>query len=312
MIKKLKVISVLTLIFFNFVNLFANTDVKIVAKINNEIITSIDLSKEIEYLKLLNADLEKLSENQIKIIAKNSLINQKIKNKEIKKFLNTNNDSPVIENFFKDLYLGLNYKNQNEFEKSLEQKKTYSVSEVKKKIANEIFWNDLILIKFNNQIKVDNEKITEQVERNIKKTESKEYFLSEIVFKKDNNKSIIETKQSIIESINNVGFENTANIFSISDSSKFGGKIGWVNENNLNNIIIEKIRVLKNNEISEIIQIGNNFLILKKTEERIKETSFDSKQLFEKYFEIERKKQLDRMSKIFFNKVKIDYTINEL
>jgi len=312
MIKKLKVISVLTLIFFNFVNLFANTDVKIVAKINNEIITSIDLSKEIEYLKLLNADLEKLSENQIKIIAKNSLINQKIKNNEIKKFLNTNNDSPVIENFFKDLYLGLNYKNQNEFEKSLEQKKTYSVSEVKKKIANEIFWNDLILIKFNNQIKVDNEKITEQVERNIKKTESKEYFLSEIVFKKDNNKSIIETKQSIIESINNVGFENTANIFSISDSSKFGGKIGWVNENNLNNIIIEKIRVLKNNEISEIIQIGNNFLILKKTEERIKETSFDSKQLFEKYFEIERKKQLDRMSKIFFNKVKIDYTINEL
>ena len=197
-------------------------------------------------------------------------------------------------------------------EKSLAQKKTYSVSEVKKKIANEIFWNDLILIKFNNQIKVDNEKITEQVERNIKKTESKEYFLSEIVFKKDNNKSIIETKQSIIESINNVGFENTANIFSISDSSKFGGKIGWVNENNLNNIIIEKIRVLKNNEISEIIQIGNNFLILKKTEERIKETSFDSKQLFEKYFEIERKKQLDRMSKIFFNKVKIDYTINEL
>jgi len=312
MIKKLKVISVLTLIFFNFVNLFANTDVKIVAKINNEIITSIDLSKEIEYLKLLNADLEKLSENQIKIIAKNSLINQKIKNNEIKKFLNTNNDSPVIENFFKDLYLGLNYKNQNEFEKSLEQKKTYSVSEVKKKIANEIFWNDLILIKFNNQIKVDNEKITKQVERNIKKTESKEYFLSEIVFKKDNNKSIIETKQSIIESINNVGFENTANIFSISDSSKFGGKIGWVNENNLNNIIIEKIRVLKNNEISEIIQIGNNFLILKKTEERIKETSFDSKQLFEKYFEIERKKQLDRMSKIFFNKVKIDYTINEL
>ena len=123
MIKKLKVISVLTLIFFNFVNLFANTDVKIVAKINNEIITSIDLSKEIEYLKLLNADLEKLSENQIKIIAKNSLINQKIKNNEIKKFLNTNNDSPVIENFFKDLYLGLNYKNQNEFEKSLEQKK---------------------------------------------------------------------------------------------------------------------------------------------------------------------------------------------
>jgi peptidyl-prolyl cis-trans isomerase SurA len=312
MIKKLKVISVFTLIFFNFVNLFANTDVKIVAKINNEIITSIDLSKEIEYLKLLNADLEKLSENQIKIIAKNSLINQKIKNNEIKKFLNTNNDSPVIENFFKDLYLRLNYKNQNEFEKSLEQKKTYSVSEVKKKIANEIFWNDLILIKFNNQIKVDNEKIIEQVERNIKKTESKEYFLSEIVFQKDNNKSIIETKQSIIESINNVGFENTANIFSISDTSKFGGKIGWVNENNLNNIIIEKIRVLKNNEISEIIQIGNNFLILKKTEERIKETSFDSKQLFEKYFEIERKKQLDRMSKIFFNKVKIDYTINEL
>jgi peptidyl-prolyl cis-trans isomerase SurA len=312
MIKKLKVISVFTLIFFNFVNLFANTDVKIVAKINNEIITSIDLSKEIEYLKLLNADLEKLSENQIKIIAKNSLINQKIKNNEIKKFLNTNNDSPVIENFFKDLYLRLNYKNQNEFEQSLKQKKTYTITEVKKKIANEIFWNDLILIKFADQIKVDTQKITKKVESDIKKTKNKEYLLSEIVFKKDNNKSIVETKQTILESINNVGFENTANIYSISDTSKFGGKIGWVNENRLNKIIIGKIRNLQINEISEIIQIGNNFLILKKTEERIKETSFDSKQLFKKYFEIERKKQLDRMSKIFFNKVKIDYTINEL
>ena len=37
----------------------------------------------------------------------------------------------------------------------------------------------------------------------------------------------------IKKSIDENGFENTASIFSISDSSKTGGKLGWIKENSL-------------------------------------------------------------------------------
>ena len=50
---------------------------------------------------------------------------------------------------------------------------------------------------------------------------------------KNLKKSKIDNKSKIKKSIKEIGFENTANIYSLSDSSKFGGKIGWVKENQL-------------------------------------------------------------------------------
>ena len=59
-----------------------------------------------------------------------------------------------------------------------------------------------------------------------------EYLLSEILFvKKD--LSLEKTIGQIQLSINEIGFNNTANIYSISNSSKLGGKLDWINENSL-------------------------------------------------------------------------------
>ena len=74
-----------------------------------------------------------------------------------------------------------------------------------------------------------------------------EYLLSEIVFKKKNEDINLLIKE-IETSINEIGFNNTANIYSISESSKFGGKIGWVSESNLSEIIFNSL----NNNLKSI------------------------------------------------------------
>ena len=79
----------------------------------------------------------------------------------------------------------------------------------------------------------------------------------------------------IKKSIDEIGFSNTANIYSISQSAKFGGKIGWINENNLSKIIQDSLNKINIGKYTDVIKINNNFLILKIKEKRIKEIKID-------------------------------------
>ena len=76
-----KVFKILLLVFifkFNFSDVAAIKN-EIILKIDNEIITSLDIKKEAIYLPTLNSEIEKLSQKQIYEISKNSLIREKIK-----------------------------------------------------------------------------------------------------------------------------------------------------------------------------------------------------------------------------------------
>ena len=77
------------IIFFSLINKnsFSENKFYIVAKVNNEIITNYDVETESNYLKLLNPNLNQLDKNRVNGIAKNSLINEIIKKKTIKKNL---------------------------------------------------------------------------------------------------------------------------------------------------------------------------------------------------------------------------------
>ena len=138
-----------------------------------------------------------------------------------------------------------------------------------------------------------------------------EYNLSEIIFTIENNTTYNEKFKKIKYSIDSNGFENTANLYSISDSSKVGGKIGWVVKNNLSNPIIDKIKDLKDEEYSEPIKIGNNFLILKINETRKKPFKMDKQAELDKMIIFETTKQLDKFSNIFYNKIKLNAKISE-
>ena len=284
--------------------------ISIIANVDNEIITNYDLKKESDYLKILNPNLSQLNEGQILKLAKNSLVNELIKKKEIIKFIDMNSENLFVDQYLKNLYTKLNFKNEDEFNLFLKQKNTFTLDEIKKKIKVELFWNELIYSKYSNQLKIDREIILKKVE-NLDNNEQKEYQLSEIVFVKKKDLTLEKLIDQIQLSINEIGFNNTANIYSISESSKLGGKLGWINENSLSKQILKQLKNLNDKEYTDTIKIGNNYLILKLEETKINEIKVDKDKEFEKLIQTETNKQLNKFSKIYFKKSKMNYSINE-
>ncbi len=308
--------SRLPLIIFFILQLLNGTDafsnVKIKVKINDKIITNIDIQKEAEYLKILNSNLNQLPEDKVLELAKISLINEIIKEKEILKFSRKDfEDNPFLIEYLKNLYSRLNYKNQSEFENLLNQKKTYNFDEIKYKINIELYWNELIYNKFNKLVKI-NEKLLLKKIKNSNNHEQKEYNLLEIVFEKKKNLQLKEQLRLIKSSIEEVGFKNTANIYSISESSKFGGNLGWIKENGLSREIVESLSSLEEGDLTNVIKIGNNFLLLKVNKIRINKIKINTEEELKKLVNAERNKQLNQFSRIFFNKSKINYSIDEI
>lgn len=308
MISKKKIfLIILTFFFFNKIS-FA--DIKIVATVNNEIITNHDLDKESNYLKILNPNFSQLKDNQKLRLAKSYLIDQFIKKKEIEKFNITEINELPINNYLKDLYLRLGLNNEKEFKSLLEKNQNYSLSEIKEKIKLELLWNDLIYRRYNDQVKIDKKEILRKV-NDMKKDTNKEYFLSEILFLKKKDLTVKKLYEEIKLSIQEIGFNNTANIYSISDSSKFGGKIGWIDEISLSKNIREKLENINKEEFTDLIKLGNNFLILKIEDIKIKKSNIDKEKEIQRLTNLETNKQLSKFSKIYFNKSKLNYSINE-
>ena len=277
--------------------------------VDNDIITNIDIKREADYLTLLNPRLFELDENSKYEIAKKSLINEIIKKKEITKFIDLNKKNPLEEEMLKNLFTKLNMSQEN-FEKVLLEKKSYTIKEIKEKLKIEIFWNDLIYLKFQNQIRIDKEKLQKKIKR-LSDKEIKEYSLSEIVFEKKKDQKLETIIKKINSSISDIGFENTANIYSIADSAKFGGSIGSIKESNLSKKIINKIEGLKEGQHSKVIQINNNFLILKIDKIELIKLEINKNEELEKMIKFETNRQLNQFAKIYFSKSKINYIINE-
>ncbi len=298
------------LISFSTPLLSSNSNIFIFLTVNDTILTNYDIQKESEYLKILNPNLENLNNDQIFIIAKNSLIDEIVKKKEIEKNLNFEKDNPFVNQYFKDYYTSLNFENEKQFEASLKDKKNYSIEEIKEKLKIEILWNELIFKKYERQVKINKKDLLKKIE-NINSEMINEFNLSEIVFQNQKGKQISQIINEIKNSINEIGFNNTANIYSISDSFKKGGKIGWINENNLSKIIFEKLKNINEGQNTEVIQIGNNYLILKIEKIRKIKKKFNKDEELKRMIKFETNKQLNRFSKIYFDKAKINYSINE-
>lgn len=289
---------------------FSQTKIYIEATVENEIITNYDIQKEIRYLQILNKDLINLDELEKNKIAKNSLINEIIKKKEIIKIFNFEDENLFVEQYLKDLYRKLDINNEKEFEEMLSKFENYSLDEIKKKIKVEILWNELIYSKYVSQIKIDKNLLEKKIDNLVNKTR-KEYLLSEIIFMKPNDENFDKFIKKIMTSIFEIGFNNTANIYSIAESSKFGGKLGWIDENNLSELISKELNKIGEGEITNIINIRNNFMILKIEKIRLKEISINKQNELNKMIKYETNKQLNQFSRIYFEKSKINYIINE-
>lgn len=308
MLKKIYII--LLILFFSFNSATSNTDVYIYATVNNNIITNFDINKEINYLKILNPNLSKLKNEKILELAKNSLINEYIKKSELEKIFDLNKENSFAEEYLKNLYKKLNFSNEEDFKNTLTKSDNYSLNEVKKKLRVEILWNELIYKKYGNQVKIDKNALIKKVE-NFKNRTISEYLLSEIVFRKNKDENIDNLIDNIKLSIQEIGFENTANVYSISESSKMGGNIGWIKENNLSDLVYENIKKIDKGQYTNVIKLGNNYLILKIKEVRTEKVLVNKDEELNKMIKFETNKQLNRFSKIYFDKTKINYNINE-
>ena len=226
---------VILIIFFN--SKAISIENKIILKVNNKIITNIDIYFEAKYLKALNPNLKTLDENKILEVAKTSLIREKIKEIEISKFNKNEINEEYLESIIKSIYTNIGLKNKEEFLNYINSHKI-DFSTIKKKLTNEAIWNQLIYNKFFSKLNIDKEKIREDIKLN--KIKSNSYLLYEIVYSADQNIEAKKIFNEIKKSISENGFENTASIFSISASSKVGGKLGWINENSVNKKILKK------------------------------------------------------------------------
>ena len=279
-------------------------------KVNNEIITSYDIEKERNYLLVLNPKLKEMDKVTLFEIAKKSLIKETIRKNEILKYKELDLQNPQIKFILNDLIKNLGLQNLDQFQNYLE-KYEISINDFKKKIEIESKWKSLVYARYSNSLKIDIKSMQKQIDNISKNNFLLEFNLSEIVFAKKNNLPLDDLINEIQDSIKNIGFENTAILYSISDNSKLGGKIGWIKKNNLSTDIIKYLETMESNTISDPISIGNNFLILKINDERKIPFEINKQKELDKMVRIEKANQLEKFSNIFYNKIKLNSKINE-
>ena len=306
-------IYLLSFFYFNLITAVIGNEVHIVLKIENEIVTNLDIIKEKNYLIALNNSLSKINKNQLETLAKNSIIKEKIKKKELIKYYDLEKASSILESLIIDLSKKLNFRNQEELNKYL-LNFNLDIDEIKEKLKIETLWNQLIYDRFIDQVSIDEKKLRDYLKAEIEYSSNQlyEYHLSEILFELNANETPEQKYNLIIANIEESGFKNASNFYSISESSKFGGEIGWINKMQLSKSIINEIEKIEVGKLTRAIQVGNNFMILRINDKRKinKKINFDEE--LKKLIIFEKNKQLNQLSLIYFKKIKQNIFISEL
>lgn len=302
-------ITLLSLFLFEKINSIEN---KIIIKINNKIISSIDLKNEQNYLITMNSGLKDFTKKELYQIAKNSLITEKIKENYILEYYEINkiNDN-YVNKIIEDMIKSKNFQDLNQFKYFLKEN-NLNLGVIKKKIRIQLGWNELILKKYVNKIVINEDRIKKKIIENQKQfSEQILYNLSEILFTTRNDEEVNKTYNNINQKIRDQGFTSAVKLYSASDSSSNGGNIGWINKINLTDNIKKNIENLKIGEYTRPISIAGGYLILMINDKKIEKNELDINKQYKKYVEYERTRQLNEFSKIYYNKLRMNTEISE-
>ena len=289
---------------------FVYSDVFIVAKVNQEIITNVDVDFEKKYLVSLNPNLKKLDQSRITEYAKNSLINEKIKKIEIEKKYKIATNETLLSKVIGDIYSSIGITSLTEFESYL-LLNDIDIQRVKEKISIEIAWNDLIVKTFKNEIEIDQNLLTKEIE-NFDKKIIDNLLLSEIIFTVKNKNELKLKYDEIKESINEIGFDETARIYSLSDSKKSGGNLGWIYKNQLSKEIRDELNDLNVGDYTKPIVTGGGFLILKLKDIKTESVEVNKEVQLQKMVEFERERQFTRFSTLYYKRIYNNAEIDEM
>ena len=149
---KLKTLIIASLfIIFNIQN--SNTiENKILFKIDNEIITTIDIYEEIKFLRTFTPEINDLEDAELFEISKNSILRDRIKKIGILEFVEELKvQDKFLLNLIKNKYSKTNIDTLEDFRIYL-KKNNLDFINVNEKLTIELIWNDLIYQKFNKKI----------------------------------------------------------------------------------------------------------------------------------------------------------------
>ncbi len=309
----IKIFIILLMLNFNFLVKVYSIENKILLKIDNKIITSIDVFNETKYLMAINEKVNQMKQEDIYKISLNYLIKERIKKIEIEKNISGNKldvNEDYLDELIKKSYTRKGFENIDDFKNHLTQY-GIDISQIRNKILNETLWNELIYKKFSQKVVIDKTKLKNKVIEDNDK-EIKSFLLSEIVFKTSKNQSLNQKFDIIKKDINEKGFSNTALLHSISNSSVDGGDLGWISERSLNPKIKNKIKNLEIGNFTEPIIIPGGFLLIKLKEVKNEKIKYDVEKKLRELIRVTTNQQLNQLSNIYFDKVKKEINISEL
>ena len=283
---------------------------KILFKINNDIVTTIDIKNESNYLKILNNKMNSLELDQIYEITKNSLIKEKIKKNEILKLIKEIKiEKKILENLIRSIYQKIGFKTKEEFINYLKEN-NMQYSYIEEKLSINALWNQIIYEKFSSKVKINENEIKENILLN--ESFTKKFLLSEIIFDIDQNTTLIDKFNLIEKNIIKLGFENTALRYSIADTSTSGGKLDWISEISLNKKILNQINILNIGNHTKPIVVPGGFIIIKLNDIKKEEKKININKEVEKIVIFKTNQQLNTLSNIYLKKIIKNYQIEYL
>ena len=307
-----KIFSILILFnFFFYVPAYSN-EIYIVLKVNNNIITNVDIDDEYRYLIALSPGLQDVNRETVMELAKDSIIREKIKVNELNKYYDLSVKNKFIDRIISNFYKNMGMENINEFKNYLSNY-NLDFEEIEMKISIEAAWNDLIYKKFADSVEINELELKKKIRKNIlNRKEQNSYLISEILFTADDYDKLQAKYKKIEKSILEIGFSNTANIHSVAATGKLGGKVGWISESQLNETIKKEIENIKIGDHTKAITIPGGFLIIKLNDKKTEMVNLNYDEEFKKKIESEKNSQLKNFSEIYFKKIKKNSIISEI
>lgn len=262
------------IIFISILNssyLYSKIKSNIVVFVGNEIITNFEIKNKIlTSLMLAKVELNQKNIDSYKKQALNSLIDLKLKKKELSKYNFRAEDSEVNK-----------YINSISSNNVIEFKNNFSNNDLSfslfvEEIKIELKWRKLIYEIFKERVRSTEKSVEKELNEIIKKqSQIVEYKVSEIEIELQKDGKEIDQIEKIKKLINQIGFENTALKYSSSSSAEQKGDLGWVKENALSKPVYEIIKGLEIGEVSKPMKKLNKITFLKLVDK--KKVSINSK-----------------------------------
>ena len=300
-------ISLILLLSFNS-ELYAK--IKIKYKIGKEIITNTDIINEKNYLIFLRPNLKNITNEEILKISESSLIKEIIKKKEINQAFKELNNELLIDKIKASLLKFKNIRNETELLDIL-NKSNIKYEKIIEKMKYEALWNELIFQKYNSLIKIDAAKLKSELISKISNNKKYEYKISEILFEIEGNENLERKYREILNYIKLNDFKAAASRFSIANSAKNGGEIGWIKETLLSKNLNSLLNKMEKYGTTEPIKYPSGYLILRIDDKKEMKQIISIDKELDELIKYEKNRQLNQFSLLFYKKLKQNTIINE-